>query len=53
MLVPQAIARILKEEGVKYLFGYPLNPIIEAAAAEDIRTIIVRQSAPALTWPMR
>ncbi|MEK9648903.1 MAG: thiamine pyrophosphate-binding protein, partial [Gammaproteobacteria bacterium] len=43
MLVPQAIARILKEEGVKYLFGYPLNPIIEAAAAEDIRTIIVRQ----------
>lgn len=43
MLVPQAIARILKAEGVKYLFGYPLNPIIEAAAEEDIRTIIVRQ----------
>lgn len=43
MLVPQAIARILKAEGVKFLFGYPLNPIIEAAAAEDIRTIIVRQ----------
>lgn len=43
MLVPQAIAKILKAEGVRYLFGYPLNPIIEAAAAEDIRTIIVRQ----------
>jgi len=43
MLVPEAIAKILKAEGVKYLFGYPLNPIIEAAAAEDIRTIIVRQ----------
>jgi acetolactate synthase-1/2/3 large subunit len=43
MLVPEAIARILKLEGVKYLFAYPLNPIIEAAAALDIRTIIVRQ----------
>lgn len=43
MLVPEAIAKILKAEGVKYLFGYPVNPIIEAAAAEDIRTIIVRQ----------
>ena len=43
MLVPTAIAKILKAEGVKFLFAYPLNPIIEAAAAEDIRTIIVRQ----------
>jgi thiamine pyrophosphate-dependent acetolactate synthase large subunit-like protein len=43
MLVPEAIAQILKLEGVKYLFAYPLNPIIEAAAAIDIRTIIVRQ----------
>ena len=43
MLVPEAVAKILKAEGVKYLFAYPLNPIIEAAAAEDIRTIIVRQ----------
>jgi thiamine pyrophosphate-dependent acetolactate synthase large subunit-like protein len=43
MLVPEAIARILKAEGVKYLFAYPLNPIIEAAAAVDIRPIIVRQ----------
>jgi len=43
MLVPEAIARILKAEGVTTLFAYPLNPIIEAAAAIDIRTIIVRQ----------
>jgi len=43
MLVPKAIAKILKAEGIKYLFAYPLNPIIEAAAEEDIRTIIVRQ----------
>lgn len=43
MQVAQAIARILKEEGVRYLFAYPLNPLIEAAAEVDIRTIIVRQ----------
>ncbi len=43
MLAPEAIARILKAEGVKYLFCYPLNPIIEAAAAVDIRPILVRQ----------
>src|SRR5690606_36515165 len=43
MLVPEAIARILKAEGVRYLFAYPLNPLIEAAAAVDIRPIIVRQ----------
>jgi thiamine pyrophosphate-dependent acetolactate synthase large subunit-like protein len=43
MLAPEAIARILKAEGVKYLFAYPVNPIIEAAAAVDIRPIIVRQ----------
>ena len=43
MLVPEAIARILKAEGVRYLFCYPLNPLIEAAAAVDIRPIVVRQ----------
>ena len=43
MLATEAIARILKAEGVKYLFCYPLNPIIEAAAAVDIRPILVRQ----------
>jgi len=43
MLVANAIARVLKEEGIKFIIGYPVNPIIEAAAEADIRTIIVRQ----------
>jgi acetolactate synthase-1/2/3 large subunit len=37
------VAEILKREGVSFLIGYPVNPIIEAAAEADIRTIIVRQ----------
>ncbi len=43
MLVAKAIAEVLKKEGVKFIIGYPVNPIIEAAAEADIRTIIVRQ----------
>jgi acetolactate synthase-1/2/3 large subunit len=43
-----AIAQILKKEGVEFLIGYPVNPIIEAAAEADIRTIIVRQERPGL-----
>jgi len=43
MNVAQAVAHALKEEGVEYLFTYPINPIIEAAAAVDIRPIPVRQ----------
>jgi acetolactate synthase-1/2/3 large subunit len=43
MNVADAIAQILKVEGVKYLFAYPVNPIIEAAAKVGIRPIIVRQ----------
>lgn len=43
MKVVDAIAQILKEEGVEFIIGYPVNPIIEAAARIDIRTIIVRQ----------
>jgi acetolactate synthase-1/2/3 large subunit len=38
-----AVAEILKREGVRFLIGYPVNPVIEAAAVADIRTIIVRQ----------
>ena len=38
-----AIAEILKREGVEYLFGYPVNHLIEHCAALDIRPIIVRQ----------
>lgn len=43
MKVAAAIAQILKREGVESLIGYPVNPVIEAAAGADIRTIIVRQ----------
>ncbi len=43
MKVANAIAEILKREGVDFIIGYPVNPIIEAAAEADIRTIIVRQ----------
>ena len=43
MKVFQAIAKILKREGVDFLIGYPVNPIIETAAEEDIRPIMVRQ----------
>ena len=43
MKVVDAIAKVLKTEGVEYLFAYPVNYIIEAAAKLDIRPIIVRQ----------
>jgi acetolactate synthase-1/2/3 large subunit len=43
MKTAAAIADILKREGVEFVVGYPVNPIIEAAAEADIRTIIVRQ----------
>ena len=43
MKVAEAIVEILKREGVEYIFGYPVNPIIEAAAASDVRPFIVRQ----------
>jgi acetolactate synthase-1/2/3 large subunit len=38
----EAIARILKREGVEYLFCFPINPLIDAAAAEGIRPIMTR-----------
>ena len=41
--VPQAVAEVLKREGVEILLAYPVNRIIEAAAAVDIRPVIVRQ----------
>ena len=43
MNVAQAVAHVLKQEGVEYLFAYPVNPLIETAAELDIRTVIVRQ----------
>jgi acetolactate synthase-1/2/3 large subunit len=38
-----AVAEILKQEGVKTIVGYPVNPVLEAAAVADIRPVIVRQ----------
>ncbi|MGN6809503.1 MAG: thiamine pyrophosphate-binding protein, partial [Thermomicrobiales bacterium] len=37
-----AVARILQQEGVEYLFSYPANPLINSAAALGIRPIIAR-----------
>ncbi|MDP6777861.1 MAG: thiamine pyrophosphate-requiring protein [Candidatus Latescibacteria bacterium] len=48
MQVADAVAHILKAEGVEYLFAYPVNPIIEAAAKVGIRPIIVRQERTGL-----
>src|SRR5271169_5439857 len=48
MKVANAVAEILKREGIEFLIGYPVNPIIEAAAQADIRTIIVRQERTGL-----
>lgn len=43
MKVADVVAKILKAEGVEFFFAYPVNHLIEAAAKEDIRTVIVRQ----------
>ncbi|MEO6341266.1 MAG: thiamine pyrophosphate-requiring protein [Caulobacteraceae bacterium] len=38
-----AIAEVLKREGIDVIFGYPRNRVLESAAEADIRTVIVRQ----------
>jgi acetolactate synthase-1/2/3 large subunit len=43
MNVAEAAAAVLAREGVGVLLAYPLNPLIESAAAAGIRPIIVRQ----------
>ncbi len=43
MKVGDAIAEIMKREGVEILCGYPVNHLIEFAARADIRPIMVRQ----------
>ena len=43
MKVGEAIAHIMKVEGMDILCGYPVNHLIEFAAAQDIRPIMVRQ----------
>ena len=43
MKLGAAIAEIMKREGIEILCGYPVNHIIEHAAAADIRPVMVRQ----------
>ena len=43
MKLGDAMATILKREGIEILTGYPVNHLIEHAAAQDIRPIMVRQ----------
>src|SRR5580693_7673097 len=43
MKVGQAVAEIMKREGIEILCGYPVNHLLEFAAAANIRPIIVRQ----------
>jgi acetolactate synthase-1/2/3 large subunit len=46
--VADAIAAVLKREGVGIVFGYPRNQVLEACARIDIRTVIVRQERTGL-----
>lgn len=43
MRVIDAIAEVLKREGIEYLSCFPTTPVIEAAAGAGIRPIICRQ----------
>ncbi|MDO9435716.1 thiamine pyrophosphate-requiring protein [Hydrogenophaga sp.] len=48
MNVAQALAAILKKEGVEFLFCYPNNKVIDEAALLGIRPIVVRQERSGL-----
>ena len=48
MNVMEAVARILKTEGVEWISCFPSNNLIEAVAKEGIRTIMFRQERGAL-----
>ena len=48
MDVNEAVARILKIEGVEWVFCFPSNQLIEVAAKEGIRTIMFRQERGAI-----
>ncbi|MDR3490133.1 MAG: thiamine pyrophosphate-requiring protein [Bradyrhizobium sp.] len=43
MKIGSAIAEIMKREGIEILTGYPVNHLLEFAAAINIRPVIVRQ----------
>jgi len=42
MKVIEAIAEILKREGITFLSAYPTTPVIDAAAAVGIRPVLCR-----------
>lgn len=42
MKVGAAIVEIMKREGISTICGYPLNYIIDYAAAADMRPVITR-----------
>lgn len=48
MNVAQAMASILKREGVELLFCYPSNKLIDEAALAGIRPVVVRQERTGL-----
>ena len=48
MKTADAIAEILKREGVDWVIAYPVNHVIEHAAMADIRPVIVRQERTGL-----
>ena len=43
MKLGDAIAEIMKREGIEILCGYPVNHLIEYAAKADIRPVMCRQ----------
>lgn len=43
-----AVAKVLKTEGVEYLFCFPVNPIIDAVADFEIKPIMVRTERAAV-----
>ncbi len=48
MKTADAIAEILRREGVEWIIGYPVNHILERGAALGLRPIIVRQERTGL-----
>lgn len=48
MKTADAIAEILRREGIEWIIGYPVNHVLERGAAAGIRPIIVRQERTGL-----
>ncbi len=48
MKVRSGIARILKAQGVRHVFSFPTNPLLEGAAEEGIRIVTGRTERHAI-----